>query len=275
MPRGSDTQQNVNTHFDSTASYWDAVYSERDLQGAIYQQRQAAVLGYVDAALARRDRAQQIGRALEIGCGAGHLTVRLGERNLMVNAVDASLAMVELTADQVRQAGQQGRVDVSLADVHALPFEADKFDLVVAVGVIPWLHSPARAIAEMARVLRPGGQLILTADSATRLSSLTDPRGMLALTPLRRVYHASRDRPGEAVSYLYSPRRIDGHLREAGLRRVDRRTVGFGPLSFLGKPIFSEQRALRIDRRLQSLADRGVPGIRSTGWHYVVRAAKQ
>ena len=273
MPCRSETQETVNTHFDTTASYWDEVYRESDLQGAIYQQRQAAVLGYVDAALA--DRAQQIGRALEIGCGAGHLTARLAERNLQVNAVDASPAMVELAASQVREAGQQGRVDVSLADVHALPFEADKFDLVVAVGVIPWLHSPERAIAEMARVLRPEGQLILTADSATRLSSLTDPRGILALTPLRRVYHASRDRPGEAVSYLYSPRRIDGHLREAGLRRVDRRTVGFGPLSFLGKPIFSEQRALRIDRRLQSLADRGVPGLKSTGWHYVVRAAKR
>jgi ubiquinone/menaquinone biosynthesis C-methylase UbiE len=259
----------VNTHFDATVSYWDEVYSDQDLQGVIYQQRQAAVLDYVDTA-----ELPKPARVLEIGCGAGHLTVRLAERKLQVNAIDASAGMVELTARQVHEAGCAEQVTVSQADVHALPFESGHFDLVVAVGVIPWLHSPGEAVAEMARVLCPGGQLVLTADNGARLSSFTDPRGILALTPMRRVYHSLRNRPGQAVSHLHFPSRIDRFVRDAGLQATATRTIGFGPLSLLGRPLLREPLAIRVNRRLQALADAGVPGFRRSGWHYLVRATK-
>ncbi len=184
------------------------------------------------------------------------------------------LRWVELAAGQARAAGLDGQVEVSPADAHALPFEGGQFELVVAVGVIPWLHSPVKAVAEMARVLRAGGDVVLTADNGARLTSFTDPRGMLALTPLRRVYHRLRNRPAQAVSYLYFPRRIDRLARQAGLRPVARRTIGFGPLSFMGRPLVGEQRGVRIDGRLQALADAGFPGLRWSGWHYLLRAHK-
>jgi ubiquinone/menaquinone biosynthesis C-methylase UbiE len=264
-----DIQEHVSTHFDATVAYWDEVYRGEDLQGVIYQQRQAAVLKYVEDA-----DLQPHARALEIGCGAGHLTVQLAERDLIVDAIDASQAMVDLTARQTEQRGFQERVAVALADVHALPFQDDHFDLVVAVGVIPWLHSPLEAVAEMARVLRPGGQLVLTADNRARLTSFTDPRRLVALTPLRRVYHALRNRPGQAVSHLHFPRRIDGFVRQAGLRRLAHRSIGFGPFSFLGRSLLPNSIAVRISNRLQRLADAGIPGLRLTGWHYLVRARK-
>jgi ubiquinone/menaquinone biosynthesis C-methylase UbiE len=267
--RRSGVQADVNSHFDSAASYWDEVYRDWDLQGVIYQQRQAAVLDYVSDAGLRPDA-----RVLEIGCGAGHLTVRLAERHARVNAIDSSQGMVETTSRQLDEAGLGERVNVSQADVHALPFEPGDFDLVAAVGVIPWLHSPGDAIVEMARVLRIGGQLVLTADNGARLISFTDPRGALALSPLRGVYHAVRNRPGQAVSHLYFPRRIDGFLDAAGLRVIARRTIGFGPISLLGRPLLSDERGIRLSNRLQQLADAGVPGLRGTGWHYLVRAVK-
>lgn len=262
-------QKNVNTHFDTNAAYWDEIYRDDDLQSVIYQLRQAAVLEYVDAANLGADAS-----VLEIGCGAGHLTVRLAQRKLKVNAVDSSAGMVELASRQAAAAGFAGEVSVAKADVHTLPFESDEFDLVVAVGVIPWLHSPDAAVSEMARVLRPGGQLVLTADNAARLISFSDPRGLLALTPLRRVYHRLRNRPGEAVSRLYFPSRVSAFVRQAGLAPLAHRTVGFGPLSVFGRPLLSDKRAVRVNLRLQRLADAGVPGLRGTGWHYLLRAAK-
>jgi ubiquinone/menaquinone biosynthesis C-methylase UbiE len=266
------SQEHVTAHFDSDAPYWDGVYRGEDLQGRIYQQRQAVVLEDVLAA-----RLPDGASVLEIGCGAGHLTAALAERGLHVDAVDVSQAMLDATADRIQQAGLAGQVAVAIADAHALPFESSRFELVVAVGVIPWLHSPSDSLEEMARVLRPGGQLILTADNRARLSSFIDPRAMLALiTPLRRAWRAlTRRRPRPlAANRLDFPRRIDQLLVAANLRPLARRTVGFGPFSFLGRPLFGERRGVLINDRLQALADRGVPGLRWTGWHYVVRARK-
>ena len=263
-------QEHVNAHFDSTASYWDAVYRDGDVQGLIYRMRQAVVLDNVVAA-----KLSHQAPVLEIGCGAGHLTAALAERGLRVDAVDASQAMVDVTASRMAQAGLAELVTVATADIHALPFEADSFDLVVAVGVIPWLHSPGDAVREMARVVRPGGQIILTADNRARLTSFTDPRAILALTPLRRAWVALR-RAAQGVGQLPLTFR-SGSMScwpQAQLRPLARQTVGFGPMSFLGRSVFSEERNVQINDRLQALANRGVPGLRWTGWHYVVRAEK-
>jgi ubiquinone/menaquinone biosynthesis C-methylase UbiE len=262
-------QDQVNAHFDSSASYWDGVYRGADLQGIIYQQRQIAVLDYVDEAHLGGDAV-----VLEIGCGAGHLTMQLADRGLRIDAVDASQAMVDATAARASEHGVLDRVTVKVADVHELPYESGHFDLVIAVGVIPWLHSPADAVAEMARVLRPQGNLVLTADNGARLVSFTDPRGLLALTPLKRVLVSLRRRRGRVSSRLHFPSRIDRMLLRSSLQPLARRTVGFGPLSFLGRPFLSEPRSIRVNGRLQALADRGVPGLRLTGWHYLVRARK-
>jgi SAM-dependent methyltransferase len=262
-------QKNVNTHFDSTVAYWDEVYSEEGVQGRIYRNRQGAVLSYVDAAALPAGA-----HVLEIGCGAGRLTMQLAERGLQVDAIDASPGMVEVTAERARRAGFAESVHVAVADVHTLPFPDGAFDLVVAVGVLPWLHTPASAVLEMARVLAQGGQLVVTADNGARLSSFIDPREILARTPLSRLYRKLRKRPGVARSRMDFPARIDRLLSGGGMRTIERRTVGFGPMSFLGRPIFGEPRSMRIDERLQRLADRGVPVLRWTGWHYVVRARK-
>lgn len=263
-------QSQVTAYFDSTASYWDGVYRGENLQDLIYQRRQSLVLTYVDAGGPPTDAS-----ALEIGCGAGHLTTELAARARAVRAVDASQAMVDATAARVSDAQLQERVSVSRADAHTLPFPSGHFDLVVAVGVIPWLHSPATAVVEMGRVLRPGGVLVLTADNRARLTSFTDPRRVIAIPPLKRLYRALRRQDMVGISRLDTPRSIDRMLAQAGLRPAARATVGFGPLSFMGRAIFEGETGLAIDRRLQALADRGAPGVRWTGWHYVVRAEKR
>jgi SAM-dependent methyltransferase len=90
---------------------------------------------------------------LDVGCGAGEMAERISrELGVEVCALDSSERMVALT----RERG----VDAILGDVQALPFEDERFDCVVSGWVFYHVANRERAIAECARVLRPGGRLV-------------------------------------------------------------------------------------------------------------------
>jgi len=102
---------------------------------------------------------------LEVGCGLGELSERImREIGGAVTAIDISERMVALT----RQRG----VDARLGDVEALTFEEGVFDCVVANWVLHYLPDPQQAIAEIARVLRPGGRLIVTTNAETHMGEI-------------------------------------------------------------------------------------------------------
>jgi len=107
-----------------------------------------------------------------VGGGAGWATLELAHRGYSVHSTDSSAEMVALAAKAVEAADLGGVVGVSVADVHDLPFEAGSVDVLLALGVLPWLYSPQRALAEVSRVLAPGGHAILSADNRLRLNGL-------------------------------------------------------------------------------------------------------
>lgn len=267
----AEAQERVTSHFDSAASYWRDVYESASLDGLIYRQRAALVIDWIDALGLGEGT-----HVVELGCGAGGLTVELARRGYTVDALDASAAMVELTAGRAERDGVARNVTASVADVQSLPHAAGTFDLAIAVGVIPWVPDAARAVGEMARVLAPGGHLILTADSRARLNGFVDPRLSPFLYRLRQVRWAltRRGRPRSTEYRRHWPSRIDRLLLASGLEVAQRATVGFGPFSMLGRPLLGEDAGVKLHRRLQTLSDRRVPLVRSTGWHYVVCARK-
>jgi len=67
---------------------------------------------------------------------------------------------------------------------------------------------------------------------------------------------------------------FDRMLADAGLQIVKRCTLGFGPFTLMGLPALPDQLGARLNARLQAFADRGVPGLRSTGGQYVVLARR-
>lgn len=95
-------------------------------------------------------------RVLEIGVGAGTDFVQWVRAGADATGVDLTDAGVALTRERLALEGLQARVEV--ADAEALPFADASFDLVYSYGVLH--HSPdtPRAIAEVRRVLRPGGR---------------------------------------------------------------------------------------------------------------------
>lgn len=90
---------------------------------------------------------------LEVGSGTALTSVLLAERGLQVQAIDPAPSMLTLTRQHAARAGVGSRVHVTRGDVHALPYADATFCLVLALGVVPWLHSASTAVQEMVRVL--------------------------------------------------------------------------------------------------------------------------
>lgn len=97
-------------------------------------------------------------RVLDAGCGSGPLSARLRAKGASVTAFDASPAMVELARERLGP-----EADLRVADLgERLPFEDNAFDDVVASLVLHYLEDWAAPLAELRRVLRPGGRLIVS-----------------------------------------------------------------------------------------------------------------
>jgi ubiquinone/menaquinone biosynthesis C-methylase UbiE len=255
------------------AGGWEDVASRDDVFGVIQESRRARVLDWVDGLGLPAGS-----RTLEIGPGSGLMTVALAQRGFAVHAADTTPRLLDVARDRVAAAGVAPRVRLLLADAHRLPFAGRGFSLVVALGVLPWLPSASLAVMEIARVLGPGGYLVLNADNSGRLALLLDPRHNPALAPARvaarsLLHSAGMPRPAEPVTVTpHRPAEFDAVLKAAGLELLNRSTFGFGPFTMFGLPVTSARAGIRLNTRLQRLADQGMPGFRSAGAQYLVLA---
>lgn len=101
---------------------------------------------------------QASGRVLEVGVGTG--------RNLPCYASDVALTGIDLSPAMLARAQARARqlgraVDLRVADAERLPFADASFDTVLATLTLCSIPDDVTAVAEMARVLRPGGRLVL------------------------------------------------------------------------------------------------------------------
>lgn len=269
----TNQQKLVDTYFQSEAPYWREIYEREDVYALIHQERRATVLRLIDNLRLSRDS-----RVLEVGCGAGLTTVALAEHGYEVSAIDSVQAMIDLTRQAAADRGCEDRVKTSLGDVEDLPFADNAFNVVMAIGVIPWLLSPHKAVRELTRVTKPGGYVMVNADNRWRLNEILDPVRNPLHAPLRRMLRNIASRFGGGASMpptqRHSPKEFDSVLSKAGLVKVRGVTLGFGPFSLFNEEIFSNKMARHIHHMLQNLADRNVPLIRAIGGQYIVLATK-
>lgn len=147
-------------------------------------------------------------RALDIGSGTGsevaHFAERVGPDGEAVG-VDPNPVMVALARKRAEAAGSTARfVDGS---VYQLPFPDGMFDAIRCERVYQHLDDPAAATAEIVRVLRPGGRvLLIDSDWYTAITHPGDPAVVRAMS---EVMLADTSNPG-------SGRRLRGYLAAAG-----------------------------------------------------------
>jgi ubiquinone/menaquinone biosynthesis C-methylase UbiE len=133
-------------YFDTVAPQWDNLregfFSEAVRERAFYAA--GAVAGKI---------------AADIGAGSGFVTEGLLKRGLRVIAVDRSAAMLE---EMNKKFGEGSAVEYRIGEAESLPLEDGSADYVFANMVLHHVESPPAAIREMARILKPGGRLIIT-----------------------------------------------------------------------------------------------------------------
>ena len=131
---------------------------------AIDSQRYDRGMWLAERASLRRLRrlvlAEARGAVLEIGAGTG-ANLPLYDLGLRVTAVELRPERLAAAARKAHAAGRAAQIAVAAADAHDLPFPTAAFDTVVGTLVFCSIHDPLAALAEIGRVLRPGGRLLL------------------------------------------------------------------------------------------------------------------
>lgn len=121
---------------------------------------------------------------LDAGCGSGPLTEALLAKRAVVSAFDLSPAMVELARRRLGEAAE-----LRVADLGApLPYPDDRFDLVISSLALHYVKDWASALAELRRVLRPGGRLLVSIIHPTVYAVVYPDADYFALTQYSEDY---------------------------------------------------------------------------------------
>ena len=134
-------------YFSAQAETWDSI---RSLHVAECEVERA-----IDRAL--DDKA--LGRLVDIGTGTGRMIELFGPRAAMAIGIDRSSEMLRLARVKLEAAGIAS--SLRQGDMYALPLADGSADSIIIHQVLHYAHSPAAAIAEAARVLAPGGMLLI------------------------------------------------------------------------------------------------------------------
>lgn len=120
--------------------------------GAITERLEAALILDLVGAVDGRS-------VLDIGCGDGTFAFELARRGARVTGIDASQAMID--AAQARAVRDHADVSFAVATSEQLPYAAAQFDVVTAITVLCFIDDARPVFREIARVLRPGGRLVI------------------------------------------------------------------------------------------------------------------
>jgi ubiquinone/menaquinone biosynthesis C-methylase UbiE len=204
MPKGAQFHEHL-------AAGWTAGYANRHFRRR-FEFVKRALTGLVDPG----------SHWLDAGCGSGILTQHLAALGAAGLAVDASPAMIEAASQAA--AGLTVTIPFEfrhIATVEKLDIPDDTFDGVLCSSVIEYLDSPAAALREMARVLHPGGRLLVSV--ANRRSLIRNAEGWVRAAGLK-----SRFTYLEVSRATFTGAEISEMLQECGMR-IDH-MEGFDPV---------------------------------------------
>ena len=241
-------------YFEEAARRYDRNYDDDSAAGYALRTRMEAVCAALGAGP---------GSVLDAGMGGGRLCVELAARGWTPSGVDAAEGMVGLARARLPHLADR----MLVGRLEELPFAEGKFDAVVATGSLEYGSVP-RAVAELARVLRPGGRAVLTYPNPYALYAFWKTRLYYPLVRiLKRV--ARRPHPDLPRGFgVIPPRRFAELLRSSDFEVEQISYTSYAPFLTPFDTLFPSAAAAlasRLDRH--ALA----PGLFSTQVVYTAR----
>jgi len=155
--------------FDDDASKLDAIRTERAEAASRYFASHADVWDQirslhvaeseVELAIGRALGSRSLGRLVDVGTGTGRMIELFGREARQAIGIDRSSDMLRLARTKLDAAGIAS--SLRQGDMYALPLDDHSADTIIIHQVLHYAHSPAEAVAEAARVLAPGGRLLV------------------------------------------------------------------------------------------------------------------
>ena len=165
------------------------------------------------------------GVALDVGCGPGIFSEELSRRGFGVQSVDFSPNMLQATRE--RAVAQQWDARVTAADAVMLPFRGGTFDLVMCIGLVAYVTELPVLLRELARVLRPGGSLVVQTSNTHALTTRVD--ALVRLVDRRVGGRIGRGDRFGGLLRTYSSKQFRRALMSAGFQPQAQRFYDFRP----------------------------------------------
>jgi 2-polyprenyl-6-hydroxyphenyl methylase / 3-demethylubiquinone-9 3-methyltransferase len=171
-------------------------------------------------------------RALDVGCGGGLLAEDFAGLGFAVTGVDPSEPSLETARAHAEESGLE--IEYLRATGEALPFEDATFEVVYCCDVLEHVDDVGRTVAEIARVLQPGGTFLYDTINRTRRSRLLVIKMFQEWPSTRLVDPDLHD-----WDMFIKPGELRAHIEAAGLEQ------GGGPVGMRPKKLLPAVRAMR------------------------------
>jgi ubiquinone/menaquinone biosynthesis C-methylase UbiE len=184
---------------------------------------------------------------LDVGCGIGTETARIADRAGRlgkVHGIDSSEVMIREAQSRTKDSGLS--LNFQACDAQALPFEDSSFHLCRADKVLLYIEDPAQAISEMARVTRPGGQVVVFDFDYS--ASFIDSDRVEITRQIEKLLRDSTRQPAIA-------RELPHLMRQAKLRIEAIEPITLTPTVAMARRIYAEAVATGISTGLFTAAD--------------------
>lgn len=158
-------------------------------------------------------------KALDVGCGTGNNLIAFAERGYSAHGIDHSPEMVAIAERKLADRRLGARVTLRTGDVRALPYADGCFDVVLCTGVLHHLVDMRPCLAEIDRVLKPGGSFHLAEPSQGATPAIRLLERLVAL----RARLRGRSEPSRATattSDLGIPEHEEGPISVASLTSI-------------------------------------------------------